>query len=93
MSEKYEVNRTSLQSAAVSDKVLHETSTTRLVLRPGIVENPHNVDACVNITFVYQRKTPKVTWEDVPAKPLSTMKAGEGVKLCLHTEPTLKLFQ
>jgi hypothetical protein len=93
MAEKYEVNRTSLQSAAVSDKVLYETSTTRLVLRPGIVENPHNVDACVNITFVYQRKTPKATWKDVPAKPLSTMKAGEEVKLCLHTEPTLQLFQ
>lgn len=93
MAEKYEVNRTSLQSAAVSDKVLYETSTTRLVLRPGIVENPHNVDACVNITFVYQRKTAKATWEDVPARPLSTMKAGEEVKLCLHTEPTLELFR
>lgn len=93
MTEQYEIQRTSLQSAAVSDKVLYETSTTRLVLRSGIVANPHNVDACVNITFVYQRKTPKVTWEDVPAKPLSTMKAGEDVKLCLHTEPTLQLFQ
>ena len=93
MTEKYEVNRTSLHSAAVTEKVLYKTSTTRLVLRPGIVENPHNVDASVNITFVYQRKTPNGSWEDVPAKPLSSMKAGEEVKLSLHTEPTLELFR
>jgi hypothetical protein len=93
MPEKYEVQRTSLQSAAVSEKVLSETSTTRLVMRPEIVENPHNADARVKITLVHQRKSAKGTWEDAATTPFSTLKAGEEVKMPLHTEQTLELFR
>src|SRR5437588_138853 len=92
MAEKYELKRTSRQSTVVHDKVLYETTTTRLVLRPDIVDNPHNKNARVKVTFVHQRKTPQGEWEDAPTKPLSTLKAGEEVKLALHTEPTLELF-
>jgi hypothetical protein len=35
--ENYEVKRTSLQSAVVSERVLSQTSTTRLVLKPELV--------------------------------------------------------
>src|ERR1035437_6653903 len=93
MAEKYEIQRTSLHSAAVSDKVLAETKTTRLVLRAEIVENPRNADAKVRISLVHQRKSLKDAWEDAPTEPLSTLKAGEQVKLILHSEPTLELFR
>ena len=92
MTEKYEIQRTSLQSAAVSDKVLAETTTTRLVLRPDIVENPKNPDAKIKVSLIHQRKSPNATWEDTPTIPLSSLKAGEQVKFTLHSEPTLELF-
>jgi len=93
MTEKYEIQRTSLQSAAVSDKVLAETKTTRLIVRSEIVRNPNNPDARVKISLIHQRKTLKGNWEDAPAEPLSALKAGEQIKLILHTEPTLELFR
>jgi hypothetical protein len=93
MTEKYEIQRTSLQSAAVSDRVLAETTTTRLVLRPDIVENPKSPDAKVKVSLIHQRKSPNGTWEDTPTIPLSSLKAGEQIKLTLHSEPTLELFR
>lgn len=93
MTEKYDIQRTSLQSAAVSDRVLAETTTTRLVLRPDIVENRKNPDATIKVSLIHQRKSPNGTWEDAPNIPLSSLKAGEQVKLTLHSEPTLELFR
>lgn len=93
MTEKYEIQRTSLQSASVLDKVLAETTTTRLVLRPDIVENPKKPDAKIKVSLIHQRKSPNGTWEDAPTIPLSSLKAGEQVKLTLHSEPTLELFR
>lgn len=93
MTEQYEIQRTSLQSAAVSDKVLAETTTTRLVLRPDIVENPNSPDAKVKVSLIHQRKSPNGRWEDAPTIPLSSLKAGEQIKLTLHSEPTLELFR
>lgn len=93
MTEKYEIQRTSLQSAAVSDRILAETTTTRLMLRPDIVENPKSPDAKVKISLIHQRKSPNGTWEDTPTIPLSSLKAGEQIKLTLHSEPTLELFR
>lgn len=93
MAEKYEVSTTSRHSADVSEKVLKETSTTRLVLRPELIDNPHDASACVKIAFVHQRKSVNTKWEDNPAKPLSSIKAGEEVKLPLDSQTTLELFQ
>jgi hypothetical protein len=93
MAEKYEIQRTSLQSAAVSDKVLARSKTTRLIVRSEIVGNPNNPDARVKISLIHQRKTLKGNWEDAPAEPLSALKAGEQIKLILHSEPTLELFR
>lgn len=93
MAERYEINTTSRYSADVSDKVLKKTSTTRLVLRPEIIENPHDANACVKIALVHQRKSTSTAWEDIPVKPLSSIKAGEEVKLPLDSQTTLELFQ
>ena len=93
MSEQYEFQRTSNQSAVGSDKVLAETETTRLILRYEVVQNQKNPDAKIKIAFIHQRKSPKGDWQDSPNVPLSTLKAGEQVKFTLHSEPTLRLYE
>ncbi len=93
MSEQYEFQRTSNQSAVGSDKVLAETGTTRLILRYEAVQNTKNPDARIKIAFIHQRKSPKGNWEDSPNVPLNTLKAGEQVKFSLHSEPILRLFE
>lgn len=92
MAERYEVSTTSRHSADVSDKVLKETSTTRLMLRPEIIENPHDANACVRIALVHQRKSTSTAWEDIPVKPLSSIKAGEEVKLPLDKSIDIGTF-
>lgn len=92
MVEQYEVKTTSRQSATISDRILAETTTTRLVLRPEIIQNPTNPEASVRITLVHQRKSIAGSWEDAPTKPLSTLKADEQVNFALRSEPTLRLY-
>ena len=57
------------------------------------MENQNNPDAKVKISLIHQRKLPKGIWEDAPAKPLSSLKAGEQVNFNLHSETTLELFR
>jgi len=91
--DKRVIISTSRSSAACSDIVLRETTTSRLVFRPELVDNPHNYEAAVRGTFLYQRKGPKDTWEDRDAIPLSTLKKDEGVRIELHAGETLTLLQ
>ncbi len=92
MTEKYHMHSTSRQSATLEDVVLKHTSTTRLLLRPLIVDNPNNAEAGVKITFVHQRKNKADEWEDLPGPPLSSLKAGDLAKLALDSETTLALL-
>jgi hypothetical protein len=71
--------------------VLRETAPTRLVFRPELVDNPNDMTAAVRGTFIYQRKSPKETWEDTATIPLSTLKTGEGYKLELKAAEVLNL--
>ncbi len=89
----YELRSTSRSSAVVNDIVIHATGSTRLVLRPELVVNPSNPEAGVKITLVHQRKRAADAWEDIPSVSLSTVRANEEVKLALHSEATLKLYQ
>ena len=91
MSNDYEMTSTSRQSAFLQDVTLRETNTTRLIARAEIVVNPNHPDAGVKVTFVHQRRSVSDTWEDLPTEPLSALKAGEGFKLRLDSETTLKL--
>jgi hypothetical protein len=86
------VRSTSSSSAVVSDIVLRETTTTRLVFRAMLVDNPHNSDASVKGTFVYQRKGPKGNWANVPIEPLTSLKKGEGYHLDLKSRELLDLY-
>ena len=92
MTDSYHIRSTSRQSAVVEDKILSAGKTTRLVLRPLIVDNSKNFEASVKIVLIHQRKTPKETWEDVPVVSLNTLKAGEEVRLNLDSAQTLELY-
>ncbi len=83
---------TSRASAEVTDIALRETSITRLVFRPMLVDNAGNSEASVKGTFVFQRKGAAQSWQDIPAEPLSSLKKGEGYKLALDSHETLTLF-
>lgn len=84
---------TSRQSAVASDIILREEKTVRLLFRPLIVENRKNADHSVKGTFVYQRKGKNDLWEPVDSDSLSSLKAGEGVKLPLHSAEVFKLHR
>lgn len=92
MDEQIKVHSTSSASAEVSDIILRETSTTRLVFRPMLVKNEKLPGAAVKGTFVFQRKSPKEPWKDISAIPLSVLKKDEDHRLALDSAETLKLF-
>ena len=72
--------------------VLRETSTTRLVFRPKLVENPHDTRAAVHGFFLYQRKGPDDGWRDTETISLTSLKKDEGYRLELHAAEVLKLY-
>jgi len=88
---QYNVTKTSRQSAEVDDVVLTATTTTRLIMRPTLVDNPNNTDAKVKISLIHQRKSSKGQWEDDSGEPLSTLKADQQIKLALDSATTLEL--
>lgn len=84
---------TSRVTAQASDVVLRETTTTRLIFRPIILENLKNRGASVKGNFLFQRKSRNNQWTDFETIPLSSLKAGEGYKLELKSEELLILFR
>jgi hypothetical protein len=89
--KKIDVQPTSLHSATCSDIILKRTDRVRLVFRPEIVDNASNPDARVKGTFVYQRKGAGDSWEKFDTIPLSSLKAGEGYQLALHSDQVFTL--
>jgi len=65
----------------------------RLVFLPILISNSVDPDACVKGQFVYQRKKKKDEWASVPNLPLSSLKAGEGYKLEIHSGELLALLR
>jgi hypothetical protein len=90
--EELTVRSTSRVSARVSDIVLRETSTTRIVFHPMLLDNAKFQAAAVKGTFVFQRKGPNESWEDISAEPLSGLKKDESYRLTLDSTEMLKLF-
>lgn len=86
------ITSTSRSSALVSDIVLRQTKITRLVFRPMLVHNPHDHEAAVKGTFVFQRKGPNEDWEDIPVAPLTSLKKGEGYHLELKSAELLEFY-
>jgi hypothetical protein len=86
------VSSTSRYTAAVDPIVLRTTTTTRLVFRPVLLENTHNPEASMDGAFIFERKTPSSTWEEINELPLTRLRGGEGVKLDLKAAELQILF-
>ncbi|MCX6844447.1 MAG: hypothetical protein NTX53_19465 [candidate division WOR-3 bacterium] len=86
---------TSPFSATVMDPVvLKETSTTREVAY-GTITQTHGTPSVrgIEVVITHERKGPKSGWEPVDACHLSTLKAGECVKVELHSKEARKLYE
>jgi len=86
------ITSTSKNTAECEDIILNQTSTTRLIFRPILVNNPNDTSASVRGEFFYQRKGAKDQWEDIKEHHLSKMKSGEGVHIALRSAEVLRLF-
>lgn len=89
-----ETRSSSLATAEVRTPiVLRETTTTRLVFAPRLIDNPRNAEAAVEGALVFQRKGPDDAWEEIKGLNPATLKKGEWTKVLLHTEATLRLYE
>lgn len=80
---------TSASTMDVDQIVVRETSTTRLLFMPSWASDSHNP---LRGGFIFQRKSPKGSWEDFDSKLLSTFKMDEQYKLNLTGDDMAKLF-
>lgn len=85
------IRPTSHRSAEAGDVVLRETTTTRLVFRSEVVQNPNDPDACVRGHLVHQRKGRSDNWEDKSTLKLNQLKKDEWVKFTLKSKALQKL--
>ena len=90
--EQVSVSPTSRNSALSDEIILRETTITRLVFRPLIINNIHDAKASVKGTFIFQRKNRKDEWEDHRDLSLSNLKATEWIKLELKSDELLILI-
>ncbi len=90
--DKITTRRTSQATADVTEVVLRELETRRLVFRPMLVDNPKDARAGVSGVFLYQKKGKNDEWEDFETIPLTKVHKGEGYKLDLSSAETLELF-
>ncbi len=93
MDQKIQTRSVSANAMIVSDILLRETTMTRLVFRPLIVQNQNNPDANVRGIFMFQKKWKNDSWEDSKDIPLSSLRKWEGVSIELHSEEILLLLE
>src|ERR1035437_7480461 len=88
------VRPTSKNSAECDPIVLrvNQKNTARLVFKPVIVNNPANQDASINGHLVYEKKLVGDEWQEHTPTYLTSLKAGQGVHLQLHSEELLALY-
>lgn len=89
---EYKVSSTSSSSATINDIELNRTKTTRKILRPTIINNSKDKNACVKFDIIHQRIKNGV-FEDIPAKKLSEYQSNEIGKLSLDSQQVLSLFK
>lgn len=90
--ETITINPTSSDSAKCSPVVLRQTGTTRLVFKPELVNNQQDGAKPLKGVLVHQRKKSADEWEDIESINLSSLKAGEGVKLELNCDELDRLL-
>jgi hypothetical protein len=72
--------------------VLRTNNSYRLIFKPGIVDKPESPKECINGEFWVQRKGPSDEWSDYKDFDLTKLKAGESVKLELHSRELYTLI-
>jgi len=77
----------------VDDIIIRETSTTRLLLRPIIVENMSDPEACVKGAIIFQKAEDGQFKETDKAFSLSNVKKGQFCKLDLKSAEVLTILQ
>ncbi len=77
--------------ASVSDVVLRETTTTRMIFRGQIVNNKRNPSAPVRGAIVFQKKSMSGDWSDYNELDFRQLKDTEWVKVELKSEEVSKL--
>lgn len=86
------IQTTSINSGTGEDIILRQTTTTKLVFRPEIVDNIHNSNAAVKGCFIFQKKKGKDQWEDHKELELNKLKADEWIKLAISSTEMLELY-
>ena len=84
--EEIQTRSTSRNTAECSPIPLRVTDRVRLVFLPTLVNNPERPDACVNGTFIYQRRGVQGRMVAVPKGSLASLKKGDGFALQLTGE-------
>lgn len=91
---KLTTRSTSYNSAEVEQVlVIEETSTTRRVFRAVINDVKISTGETVSGTIIHQRKSCNNKWEDIEAIDLTTLKAGDGVKIHLRSTPLKRFYE
>lgn len=80
------IQSTSQNSAIGEPIILRQTTKSRLIFLPEIVNNTEHPDCCVKGTFIYQVKLPSGDWENYKTLDLSNLKRDEWVKISIKTE-------
>ena len=95
---RYRVQSRSWHSAGVDRQVLtlradDETSLTRRVIDPVIVENPNDARASVKIELRAQRRgKAEGEWDEDQPFSLALLPAGQEVRIALNSAETLRLY-
>lgn len=87
----YTTESTSSTSAKVNPIILASTGSTRRILKPTIVKNASQEEACIRIELIYER-TGKNGFEPVEPPNLAKIKAGEALSCSLNSEETLGVY-
>lgn len=84
---------TSFHSQKVLEPIIiDEKSTTRRVFIAEINDSKTETGETVSGSIIHQRKGLNDEWEDIDSIKLSSLKAGDGVKLRLASDQTKKLY-
>src|SRR5215204_4182265 len=84
---------TSQYTANVTDIVIRQGVSTRLVLRTELVINQKDVESSVVATLMHQKRNATTAdWQDADSFNLTNLKAGQEIRLRLSAGDTRKLY-
>jgi len=97
VARQYPVKPTSSATTTVEGDISlsdEEDALTRRILRALLVNNAHSDTARVKACIMHQRRSTKeAPWQDADSFRLSTLKAGQEVRLQFSSEETERLYQ